>query len=487
MKQGATISLQRMDVTEQMSYNDCGQQTGFLGMIKKVKPLAARDCSVGAEEENRLIPLMLKGAFHIATQISSFDLKLSFFGKEIRRAVEDIRYMSTGVASASEEISTSTAQIVNANAELYGSIDRIAHEAALLRENTGKSSELLLAVKQENADMQLVSQDMEKSVYDLLTVIEKINDAVKSINKISDQTKLLSLNASIEAARAGEAGKGFAVVAEEIRSLSGTTKALTTDIGELLHAINDASNRSKASVEKTACSILSVSGSIQAVSDITLENVQTIGNISERLTSVSATSKEINDSLQESSTALESVNSDLQTLTQSAEELEQVSNSIHEVSAAMGDIEGHVNEVAVLGGKIVNSRRFGLSNDDFVLTVDNAVKAHKVWVLSLKEMAKTMKLTPTQTDEHKCGFGHFYYAVKPCSPQMVGLWEGIEKLHHDLHKKGESVIGFVNQNDSRQAMQAAGEAEQLSAEIIGTFEKMILLAKQMSRSGEAVF
>jgi hypothetical protein len=61
----------------------------------------------------------------------------------------------------------------------------------------------------------------------------------RAIRAITQQTRILSLNASIEAARAGEAGRGFAVVAGEVKAVAGEIARLAEEMeGELGHAFD---------------------------------------------------------------------------------------------------------------------------------------------------------------------------------------------------------------------------------------------------------
>jgi methyl-accepting chemotaxis protein len=62
---------------------------------------------------------------------------------------------------------------------------------------------------------------------------QRITDTSKQlqlIRSISNETNILSLNASIEAARSAEAGRGFAVIAQRVKQLAGQTGELASVI-----------------------------------------------------------------------------------------------------------------------------------------------------------------------------------------------------------------------------------------------------------------
>lgn len=89
--------------------------------------------------------------------------------------------------------------------------------------------------------------DIASAVSNLFTSSEEaqkelstIGEVIDLIKQISDQTRLLSLNAAIESARAGEAGKGFGVVANEIKKLAQGTAGNVSEISKKLMSISNA-------------------------------------------------------------------------------------------------------------------------------------------------------------------------------------------------------------------------------------------------------
>lgn len=199
--------------------------------------------------------------------------------------------------------------------------------------------------------------ELEKAIHQA-EVIHQIVDVSQAIKKISEQTNLLSLNASIEAARAGEAGKGFAVVAEEIRNLSEITdkeinkidkliEQITTSVNvlsvkstDIIRFINDMVLPDYAKLEnlangysKDATYYSNVSESIGATAEELSKNVQGITAVINRITEsqieLNKGSESVNDSLQIITYSSEEVAKETGTIVTSAEALNQTVSKFH--------------------------------------------------------------------------------------------------------------------------------------------------------------
>ncbi|MEN6348794.1 MAG: methyl-accepting chemotaxis protein [Syntrophomonas sp.] len=128
------------------------------------------------------------------------------------------------------------------------------------------------------------SRSLNESIGDLTATTETINSILLKVKNISDQTKMLGLNAAIEAARAGDIGRGFAVVAEEVRKLSEESKSTVNEIQRFVNVISDtlghlsqqaasgmlASEEQAAAIEEMTASLEEIGNMVQTVQKVSM-------------------------------------------------------------------------------------------------------------------------------------------------------------------------------------------------------------------------
>lgn len=157
----------------------------------------------------------------------------------IKTSANEILTGSTEQAWDAERSAGMSAEMSRQFEELSGHTVRMVEDAKNASEVTASGVGTVAELRQKN---QVTYGIIEKTAI----VIENLNKEsaviggiLNSLDDITGQTNLLSLNASIEAARAGEHGKGFAVVAEEIQKLSVESAKATDNINEIIADIQE--------------------------------------------------------------------------------------------------------------------------------------------------------------------------------------------------------------------------------------------------------
>ncbi len=165
-----------------------------------------------------------------ASAVASRTHEVSANVETVAGAAQEAHRNVSSVSSSTELMSENMAQVslaaeaVASNAvEVEGSVRDISDAITMIRDNTEKAATVSRQGAEKAAPVQQLLRELTRSA-------EATGKIVALIQKVADQTNLLSLNASIEAASAGEAGKGFAVVANEVKDLARETTAATKKI-----------------------------------------------------------------------------------------------------------------------------------------------------------------------------------------------------------------------------------------------------------------
>ena len=271
-------------------------------------------------------------------------------------AIGEMRILVNGIKDASTEMTTATADSETLIAQLLTSNDAQSEEiqnAVTEVENMSLTMDSMSKSALESSDRARVSaqsakkgadavrntivgmnstrnqiQDTSKRLKRLGESSQQINEIVNLIQDVTEQTNVLSLNASIQAAMAGEAGRGFAVVAEEVQRLADRSARASNEITELVKTIQQDANNAIASMEATTSEV--VTGATMAdEAGQALDEIETISQ--QLLDAIEGLATQATEESRSAKTVTERMN----TLRAATEESDL---SVSQVAAALGQI-----------------------------------------------------------------------------------------------------------------------------------------------------
>ena len=312
---------------------------------------------------------MITNTKKLVNQVSNATGELEISAQNVGQASELIHEYSQDITRAigeinegMEEQSRHAQECVEKTDILSNEIQEVSHVVErvekLVDETEGminKGMEIVQVLGDRAGETTQMTVKVSESIESLRKESEIINSFVATITEITEQTNLLSLNASIEAARAGEAGRGFAVVAEEIRKLADDSAKAAGEIRNNVSNITaqtqnsvESASQAKAMVElqtKAVEEVIAVFREMQARMGQLIEGLKDIVESTEKAdgerSAAVAAVKNISDIIEETAGSAETVNDVANKLLTHVEKLSSTASVLDE------NMEGLKNEISV--------------------------------------------------------------------------------------------------------------------------------------------
>ncbi len=279
--------------------------------------------------------------------------------ENLRQLIRELTESSSTLASASHELSATAHQLERGTNEQTGRSEQIATSVTEMTQtsidiaknatNIAGSAESLSKIA--TAGAQIVNQSIEgvkeisstvdasaKHISGLGDMSKQIGEIVNVIKDIADQTNLLALNAAIEAARAGEQGRGFAVVADEVRKLAERTGKATSEISEMIGAIQTEVNNAVGSMDTASLKVSKGVDDVTKAGNALRDIVNSVGELQSMVHQIATATEEM-------SAVADAIQTDI----------DSVSGVCHETSACSSQMAESADNLAKISSSLQQS------------------------------------------------------------------------------------------------------------------------------------
>ena len=306
------------------------------GLTKKVNDRGRDEFSILGKSTNGMIgnvKRLIEKTKNVSDKVDASVSVVTDSAKELLKATKEITY-------AIEEIERGVVQQAEDSEDCLRQMDNLSDKINVVSENSEKIARIAtettdivdsginsIAELKENAESTVeITHKVIEEILKLEESSKAIGNIVGAINEISEQTNLLSLNASIEAARAGEAGRGFAVVADESRKLAEQSMDSANEIRRIVDDINHKTSDT-VNIARKAEDVVEVQGKSLENAEKVFDEVQLqFNNLVNNLEQITSGIETITYAKAQTIDAIQSISAVSQQTAASSEEVTETAN-----------------------------------------------------------------------------------------------------------------------------------------------------------------